>query len=342
VSYEVAPPVSIWIFPVLGFSQFDQKAYNGAKQDLFKALAILDTHFKHNTFFVGNGVTLADIVGACTLLRAFELLLDPVARENYPSLTRWFTTCVNQPQFKAVMGNVVFAEVEAQPKDIGGAQQSGKKEKSKKESVSSDASGDAGKAGNKKKEKKPEKKPEKKVEAEPEDLEEEEDFEAAEKPKGKNPLDSLPKSKMILDAVKREFSNNDYADAINTFWTNYDPEGYSLWQGAYNYNSENTVYFMTCNLIGGYIQRLESLRKYGFGALMIAGDDQQKPPFDIWALFLVRGKTMPPELKECPDSEYYTWSELKSDSPADRKRIDELWNSERINGKYVHERRFYK
>ena len=33
-------------------------------------------------------------------------VLDPAFREPYVNVNRWFTTCVNQPQFKEVLGEV--------------------------------------------------------------------------------------------------------------------------------------------------------------------------------------------------------------------------------------------
>jgi elongation factor 1-gamma len=79
----------------------------------------------------------------------------------------------------------------------------------------------------------------------------EEDLDDVPKPskKDKNPLDELPPTNLVLDNVKRLFSNEEFAVAAPKFWSEYDPEGWSVWQCAYNYNSENRVlFFMTCNL----------------------------------------------------------------------------------------------
>lgn len=37
-------------------------------------------------------------------------VLEPSFRQPYPNVTRWFVTCVNQPQFKAVLGEVKLCE----------------------------------------------------------------------------------------------------------------------------------------------------------------------------------------------------------------------------------------
>lgn len=41
-------------------------------------------------------------------------VLEPSFRQPYPNVTRWFVTCVNQPQFKAVLGEVKLCEKMAQ------------------------------------------------------------------------------------------------------------------------------------------------------------------------------------------------------------------------------------
>jgi elongation factor 1-gamma len=77
-----------------------------AQEDLHKALATLEKHLLPRTFIVGEAVTLADIVLVCALHYPFKLVLTADARAAYPSVTRWFLTCVNQPQFHSVLGDV--------------------------------------------------------------------------------------------------------------------------------------------------------------------------------------------------------------------------------------------
>ncbi len=35
-------------------------------------------------------------------------VLEPSLRQPYPNVTRWFLTCINQPQFKTVLGEVTL------------------------------------------------------------------------------------------------------------------------------------------------------------------------------------------------------------------------------------------
>lgn len=102
------------------------------------------------------------------------------------------------------------------------------------------------------------------------------------------------RSKFVMDDWKRTYSNEDTrTKAIPWFWENYDAEGYSIWFGEYKYNDECKKTFMTANLLGGFIQRLDKLRKYGFGSLVIFGDE---PNLSVTVCFLFRGKDIPAEV----------------------------------------------
>jgi len=143
-------------------------------------------------------------------------------------------------------------------------------------------------------------KPKPKKEDDDDDLD---DLEKPEKPKP-NPLDLLPPSKFIMDEWKRIYSNEDTRKtALPWLWQNFDPEGYTLWFADYKYNDECEKLFMTSNLVGGFIQRLDHLRKYGFGSIIIFG---QEPKLEVSGVFLFRGKEIPAALiEECDDAEHY-------------------------------------
>lgn len=68
--------------------------------------------FLHPSLKVGDKITLADITVASALVYPMKLVMSPEYRKAFPCVTRWFTTCVNQPQFKAVIGVVELAKEE--------------------------------------------------------------------------------------------------------------------------------------------------------------------------------------------------------------------------------------
>ena len=74
---------------------------NEAKTTLKNAFAFLNDHLQKQTFLVGERITYADISACLTLRSAFENVLTADFRKQYPSVTRWFMTIINQPGVKA-------------------------------------------------------------------------------------------------------------------------------------------------------------------------------------------------------------------------------------------------
>ena len=109
-AHDVELPATLWVYPVLGWQDFNAGVHAQAVADLHKALATLEAHLASRTFVVGDAVTLADIVLVTALFYPFKLVLDGTVREAYPCVTRWFYTCVNQPAFAAVLGEVPLCE----------------------------------------------------------------------------------------------------------------------------------------------------------------------------------------------------------------------------------------
>merc|ERR1711874_125534 len=105
--------------------------------------------------------------------------MDPSFRGAYQNVNRWFTTVVNQPNAKAILGEVVLCSKEAQFDAKKFAEFSGKGDKKKEEKPE--------------KEQQPKKEPEKKKEK-PAEKAEEEDDDMPKEPKAKDPLAALPRA----------------------------------------------------------------------------------------------------------------------------------------------------
>jgi elongation factor 1-gamma len=88
------------------------QAADKAKEDLKKVITALNDYLLPRTFLVGERITLADITVACNLLHLYEHVCDCNNRKPYPNVNRWFTTLVNQPEFKAVIGDFKICEKE--------------------------------------------------------------------------------------------------------------------------------------------------------------------------------------------------------------------------------------
>jgi len=262
----------------------------------------LNQHFLTHTYLVGNFITLADIALAMVLLRGFTNVFDSKFRKPYGNVVRWFTTCVHQSQWTQVIGAVEMC------KEMKVAKPSEKKAEAPKPVA----------------EKKPAAKP-----AHDDDAEEEE----APAPKKTNPLDLLPPSKLNLDEWKRYYSNADdtRGDACKWLWERLD-DGYSLWFGDYKYNSDLEKMLNTSNLCGGFTQRLDKVRKYGFATIIIFGEE---PSLQIACCFMTRGQEFLPELAAVDDSENYDWRKADLNNAADKELIEDFFSwGGKFGGKY--------
>jgi elongation factor 1-gamma len=316
-------PAGLVCYSLLGYVQYNKKNYDQGKQDLHGSLDFINKHLADKTFLVGERITLADISVACSLLLPFKMVLDPATRAKFQNVTRWFTTLINQPQFIAVLGEVVLAAQEQQP---GGA-----------------AAAAAPKKEEKKKEEKPKEAPKPKEEKKKAAKEDDDDDEPAakeEKPRLSEEETAwiAKKSPMDLENVKRLFSNNKFEDIINQFWTEFDHSTFTIYECCYNYNEDNTIEWLTANLMGGFIQRLEEARKVSYGTITMAGNK----PFYVQGVFMFKYKEVPTFVKECPDYESYTFKPLDATTDAGKQRFAEIWNGPTIDGRELKERRQFK
>ncbi|XP_045614886.1 uncharacterized protein eEF1gamma isoform X1 [Procambarus clarkii] len=172
---EILPASCTWVFPCLGIMQFNKGNTERAKEDVKKALGALNAHLLTRTFLVGERISLADISVCCTLLHLYQYALEPAFRKPFQNVNRWFTTMINQPQVKTVIGDFKLCEKMAQFDNKKFAEVQGKMKQ---------GSGDKEKKAKKEQPKKEQPKKEKEVAA----------VTASEPPapKPKDPLDALP------------------------------------------------------------------------------------------------------------------------------------------------------
>lgn len=315
-SHEMESPIGIWAFPVLGVHAFNAEATAKAKLDVKKSLQMLENHLLLRTYLVGEHISLADIAVVSAFVYPMKFLMDAAFRKPYPCFNRWFQTCVNQPEFQAVIGDMPLCEKMLQAADdksvpvTTSKKGASKKKESKKETVAPV------------------------VEAKPKKVE--------------HPLATLNKekpSKMVMDDWKVCYSNTKpLVKSMDWFWENLDTEGYSLWFSNYNYNSENTRMFMTCNAVRGFLQRSEGVRKYAFGVMAVLGEEGEgKGPIEITGCWLFRGDSAEHMIEANPDAEYYTWTKIDTLDAAAKQKVQEYWcNEETLNGKVISDSRVFK
>ncbi|CAF0952735.1 unnamed protein product [Adineta steineri] len=163
------------------------------------------------------------------------------------------------------------------------------------------------------------------------------------KPKQINPSGSMPKPTFNMDEFKRVYSNEDTdKKAIPYFWNNFDKDHYSLWFCEYKYPEDLKQIFMTCNLVSGFYQRLEKLRKNAFASMCIFGENNNNTIAGIWVW---RGHELAFGLSTDwrADFESYTWKRLSVDDENTKKLVNQyfLWEGEH-NGKKFNQGKIFK
>jgi len=103
---ELEIPLCAWVYPIMGIFEEVPEATKQAKEDVKRALHVLNNHLLQNTYMVGNQITLADICLACSLVDGMRLVFDEDFRKPFANVMRWFNTCMAQPEFTKIWGKV--------------------------------------------------------------------------------------------------------------------------------------------------------------------------------------------------------------------------------------------
>merc|ERR1719499_1348085 len=190
--------------------------------------------------------------------------------------------------------------------------------------------------GGDKKGKKEDKKPKKEKPEEPMDDEP--------KPiKQKDPFETIPKGNFDMDDFKRFYSNNDEVESVPYFWQKFDKEHYSIWRCDYKYADELTMVFMSCNLMGGMMQRLDKLRKNAFSSMCLFGENNNSTISGIWVW---RGHDLVFELSDDWKIDYasYDWTKLDSDAAETKALVEQYfkWEGTDKEGRKFNQGKIFK
>merc|ERR1711881_219818 len=148
-----------------------------------------------------------------------------------------------------------------------------------------------------------------------------------------------------MDAWKRMYSNNDTVPtAMDYFWEKLDKENYSCYVCNYKYGDEIAMPFMASNLIRGFYQRIDKMRKHSFASMAVFGGEQ-KGDITISGVWFWKGQGLAFELCDDWTTDYdtYDWKKLDLDSEADKKMTTEYfaWEGE-FGGKKFYEGKIWK
>ncbi|GAP87638.2 putative elongation factor 1-gamma protein [Rosellinia necatrix] len=107
---EVISSLGAWYRPLLGLDAYNKKNIDEAIKASKKAVAIVEEHLLHNTYLVGERITLADLFATSIISRGFQFFYDAEWRSENPNTTRWYETVYNQPIYLAVSKPLEFLE----------------------------------------------------------------------------------------------------------------------------------------------------------------------------------------------------------------------------------------
>lgn len=348
---EINPTSANLVYPCMGIMQFNKQNNERAKEELKNVLQLLNNYLRTRTYLVGERITLADIAVACDLLLLFQWIIEPSLRQPYPNVTRWFSTLIHQKEFQTVIGSDYqlcekTAQFDAKKYAEISSKEQAPQSQARAKNVSQSGDEHAGKGKENTEKKKEAEKPAKKEKAkEKEEEAEDDDTDAAyaEEPKQKDPFAEMPKCSFNMDEFKRVYSNEDTAEkAIPYFWKNFDKENLSIWFCEYKFPQDLTKIFMTCNLVGGFFQRLEKLRKNAFASMCVFGEDNNNTITGVWVW---RGQGLAFELSSDwqVDYESYTWKKLSVDDEKTKQLVNQyfLWEGQH-DGKKFNQGKIFK
>jgi len=270
---EIVPSACTWVFPTLGLKQYNKQDTDNAITHLKKCFTKLNNDLLTRTFLVGERVTLADITLCTSLAMLYVQVLDGKTRESFGNLNRWFMTCINQPNFKKSLGDIKLCEKMATFDGKRYQELHPKGGKDKKESKNKESKP---KAEAKVKDEKPQ------PAAEPE------------KPKKIDYFKDWKKSdKFNFDDWKTEYANKELDVSFKWFEEHFDTSAYTVWQCEYKYKDFNQV-FLAMNLVGGFTQRIEGLRKHTHGIMIVLPktDEDGSKYFAIKGLWIQKGEKL--------------------------------------------------
>jgi len=103
------------MFPVayaaLGHKVIPKDQYTNALKTFKSKVSLLNDQLKGKHFLVGNNLTLADVMVACSLVVAYQTVFDYKFRKAMPHVSTWFEKCIGLPSFVRRLGYVKMVDV---------------------------------------------------------------------------------------------------------------------------------------------------------------------------------------------------------------------------------------
>jgi len=84
-------------------------------QQLKTQVVAIDNALKGKKFLVGDSLTIADVLVFCSLISAYQLVLDAEFRNSTPNTTQWFTHVAGLPEIRKRAGAIKACQVGVKP-----------------------------------------------------------------------------------------------------------------------------------------------------------------------------------------------------------------------------------
>jgi len=227
--------------------------WNDHSKDLKAHFKTLNTTLSTSKYLVGNELTLADIIVACTLIEPLQTVLDGGFRKAMKSVTDWLQAIFDSAAFSKTFGKVQMCAKPMKPVCLPDP----KVEQPKKAEA-------APKPAPKKEEEKP-----------------------------KSNTDLLPPTSFDLYSFKTFYVNHPDKKgvAVDQFYKDLDWNGWAFWHLHYDkIEGECEKVYLTKNMLGGFLSRAEHVNKICFGKMGIIGNE---PKLEIEGVWLMRGTELP-------------------------------------------------
>lgn len=106
IAAGIETAAAAWCQPTCGAATPEQRA--AARQQLEASLAQLEGALASSAYLAGAAPTIADVAALSALLPLYQEVLGQDVQQQYAAVTRWLQACATQPQFAAVLGELLL------------------------------------------------------------------------------------------------------------------------------------------------------------------------------------------------------------------------------------------
>lgn len=115
---ELIPAYQKVVYTALGCWPYDASQWQASLKDLLVKLELFDNILSSRTFFVGESVTIVDLLYICIFAPLYTHILEANHRKKLINLTRYYVTMSSQANVIAVLGEMDLCTKTIDPQNI--------------------------------------------------------------------------------------------------------------------------------------------------------------------------------------------------------------------------------